>query len=49
MLTLLSAEMKQSDDPIPLVVDNPKPAAWAPPDKEDSKKAKQKRNKKTTP
>ena len=48
MLTLLSAEMKQCDDPIPLVVDNPKPAAWAPPDKEDSKKAKQQRNKKTT-
>jgi arylsulfatase A-like enzyme len=49
LMALLAGEMKRCDDPIPLVVDNPKPSAWAPPDKEDSKKTKQKRNKKTTP
>jgi arylsulfatase A-like enzyme len=35
MMALLANEMKRCDDPIPLVVDNPKPAAWTPPGKGD--------------
>jgi arylsulfatase A-like enzyme len=53
MMTLLESEMKRSDDPIPLVVDDPKPAAWTPPSPEDHQKSddisqrkKQKRAKK---
>lgn len=54
LMALLAGEMKRCDDPLPLVVDTPKPAAWTPPAKDDSKKTKQanppqKRNKKKTP
>jgi len=54
LMTLLAGEMKRCDDPIPLVVDNPKPVAWTPPEKENLKKTKQpqqkqKRNRKNTP
>jgi arylsulfatase A-like enzyme len=55
MMALLENEMKRCDDPIPLVVDNPKPAAWTPPAPGDHKKGaedshaqKQKRSKKVT-
>lgn len=31
MLEKLAAEMKRNDDPCPLVVPSPMPAAWTPP------------------
>jgi arylsulfatase A-like enzyme len=56
MMALLASEMKRCDDPIPLNIDNPKPAAWTPPAKDALKNTtqaqqtqKQKRNKKNTP
>jgi arylsulfatase A-like enzyme len=56
MMALLAGEMKRCDDPIPLIVDNPVPAAWTPPGKDDLKKTKQaqqtqnpKKNKRKSP